>query len=221
MPDLIGIIKDPSRLREIFGASATLIGNIRVDLLMSETPIFEWDIPQQPIDVGTTVTDSRYQKPLGVVLDCELLDPEYSLTNVAGSAIGKAEFQNDDWRTKRDQLMDLIGLNDPITIITPSGFDYSDMMVQSVQPVIENRTANTFTFRLTAQKVKFVSSEVRSIDQGMLPDELKKKPDEQASTKQKKTTNKGQQPTEEASPGIREQLTGAKPGESVLNSLLY
>jgi hypothetical protein len=195
MPDLIGVIKDPSRLREIFGASATLIGQIRVDLLMAETPIFEWDIPQQPVDVGTSVTDSRYQKPIGVVLDCELLDPEYSLTNVVGSAIGKAEFSEDDWRTKRDKLMDLINANDTITIVTPSGFDYSDMMVDSIQPIITAQTANTFTFRLSAQKVKFVSSEVRGVDQGLLPDELKVKPDAQASKKIAKTKNAGQQST--------------------------
>ena len=191
MPDLIGVIKDPSRLREIFGASATLIGQLRVDLLMSETPIFEWDIPTQRIDVGTDVADSRYQKPLGVVLDCELLDPEFSLTNVVGSIIGKAEFKNDDWRTKRDQLMDQIGKNELITIVTPSGFDYSDMMVESIQPVITAKTANTFTFRLTARNVKQVSSEVRGIDQGLLPDELKRKPDSQASQKAQKTKNQG------------------------------
>jgi hypothetical protein len=195
MPDLIAIIKDPSRLREIFGASATVIGQVRIDLLMAETPIFEWEIPQQPIDVGTTITDSRYQRPIGVVLDCEILDPEYSLTNSVGSKIGKAEFQNDDWRTKRDKLMDRIGTNEPLTIITPSGFDYSDMMVQSIQPVITNKTANTFTFRISAQKVQFVSSEVRGIDQGLLPDELKKKPDEQAKNKQKKNKKQGQKPT--------------------------
>lgn len=195
MPDLISVIKDPQRLREIFGASATLIGQLRVDVLISETPVFEWETPQHPVDVGTTITDSRYQRPIGVVLDCELLDPEYSLSNVVGSKIGNAEFQHDDWRTKRDQLMDRIGTNEPLTIITPSSFDYSDMFVESIQPVITAKTANTFTFRLSAHQVKFVSSEARGIDQGLLPDDLKKQPDEQAKKKTGKASKQGKKPT--------------------------
>jgi len=207
MPDIISVIKDPSKLKDLFGSTPVTIGNIRVDVLVYEVPIFEWDIPTQRVDVGVDVSDSRYKKPVGVTLDCEFLDPDFSITNVVKSAVsdfaGGAGFDDESWETKRDKLIDLADRNELITIITPSTFDYSDMMIDALQPDFNPQNGEGFFFRVSAKHVEQVSSEVQSFDQGLLPDELKRDKDAQSKTKQDKTKDLGtkaaKNPTEKKS----------------------
>jgi hypothetical protein len=195
MADVVSIIRDPSKLKDLFGSTPVTIGDIKVDVLVSETPVFEWDIPTRRIDVGVDISDSRYKKPVGVTLDCEFLNPDYSITNLAKGAAsaftGGPGFDNDTWETKRDKLMDLINENELITIITPSTFDYSDMMIDAMQPDFNPQNGEGFFFRVSARHVEQVSSAVLSIDQGLLPDDLKRKPDSQAAQKLDKTKDKG------------------------------
>ena len=194
MVDIVGVIKDPSRLRELFGSSPTVIGRLKIDVLRSETPDFGWDIPTHRVDVGFDASDSRYQRPVGVTLDCVLLDPEYSLTNGAQSIIGNEGFDDDDWRTKRDKLMEQIGKNELITIITPSSFDYSDMMVTEIRPDLRPETSGGFFFSIVARRVETVSSEVKGLDVSLIPDELKPEENDQAKKKKDKNKNEGQKP---------------------------
>lgn len=187
----MALITDPQRLKDLFGSSPTMIGKLKIDVLQQEIPDFGWDIPTHRVDVGTDVADSRYQRPVGVVLECVLLDPEYSLTNVVSTAIGGGSFDNDDWRTKRDKLMSAIGKNELITAVTPSGFDYSSMMVDAIQPDLRPQTSGGFFFRISLRKVEIVSSELLGIDVSLLPDELKRAKNAQAETKKKGNKNQG------------------------------
>lgn len=181
----MALITDPQRLKDLFGSAPTTIGKLQIDVLQQEIPDFGWDIPTHRVDVGTDVADSRYQRPVGVTLECVLLDPEYSLTAVVGTAIGGGSFDNDDWRTKRDKLMTAIGKNELITVVTPSGFDYSSMMVEAIQPDLRPQTSGGFFFRISLRRVEIVSSEIQGIDVSLLPDELKRDKNEQAETKKK------------------------------------
>ena len=61
MPNVIEVIKDPSRLKELFGSTPTKIGDVTVDVLFEEIPDLQWDIPEQRVDVGVDVADTRYQ----------------------------------------------------------------------------------------------------------------------------------------------------------------
>lgn len=187
----MAIITDPQRLKDLFGSSPTMIGKLKIDVLQQEIPDFGWDIPTHRVDVGTDAADSRYQRPVGVVLECTLLDPEYSLTNVVSTAIGGGSFDNDDWRTKRDKLMSAIGKNELITVVTPSGFDYSSMMVDAIQPDLRPPTSGGFFFRISLRKIEIVSSEIQGIDISLLPDELKRAKNAQAETKKKQNKQQG------------------------------
>ncbi len=37
------VIEDPSKLKDLFGSTPTLIGDIVVDVLLGETPILSWE----------------------------------------------------------------------------------------------------------------------------------------------------------------------------------
>ena len=199
MVDAIGVIKDPDRLRELFGSSPTMIGKLQVDVLIQETPDYVWEMPTHRVDVGTEITDSRYQRPVGVTLECVLLDPEYSITNAINTVVNDRGFDNDDWRTKRDKLMEAIGKNELVTITTPSGFDYSDMMIESIQPDISPTTNGGFFFRISARHVELVSPEILGIDVSLLPDELKRSQNVQAATKKAGNKAQGKKTAVEAS----------------------
>lgn len=204
MVDAIALIKDPSRLKEIFGSSPTMIGGLKIDVLRSETPQLIWELAKHPVDVGVEKTDNRYVRPVGVTLDCILLDPEYSLTAVIGAASalggqGMDDFDHGDWRTKRDKLLTAIGKNDPITVVTPSGIDYTDMMVTDIIPDIRLETAAGFFFQVSLEKVEFVQSQVTNLDLSNLPDSLKPKKAKEAKKKSSGKQNQGQGSAKSAS----------------------
>jgi hypothetical protein len=191
------IIRDPSKLRDLFGSTPILIGDIRVDVLEEEAPAFAWDLPGHRVDAGTNVTNSRYQLPLAVTLDCIFLDPETSVDKALAAAVGFG-WDRVPWREKRAALYDLAARNELITIITPSGVDYSNMMIDAIQPSITPRRSGGFWFRLSARRVELVSSETAGIDASLIPDALKPKKNEQAKKKTAKAGAKNQKTAQNA-----------------------
>lgn len=185
---VLDIIKDPKKLRGLFGSTPVLIGPLQVDVLEEETPIFEWDLPTRRVDAGFDVTDSRYSRPVGVTLDCVFLDLDISLSGAIAAAAGFG-FDSSKWVDKKDALHELASKNELITIITPSGNDYSDMMIESIMPTHTPETRNGYWFRLTARRVEIVSSEVRGADASLIPDALKPQENKTADQRKEKAKN--------------------------------
>ena len=73
LPVVQGIIDNPSKLKDLFGSTPTLIGDIVVDVLLSESPTYSWELTKHPVEAGLDIVDSRYQKPVLVSLDCIFL----------------------------------------------------------------------------------------------------------------------------------------------------
>jgi hypothetical protein len=216
----IDIIRDPSQLRKLFGSTPILIGEIRVDVLLEESPDLAWEIPEHRIDAGTTVADSRYQRPIGVTLDCIFLDPEISVSKALGAAAGFG-WDSVPWREKRDALYDLMRKNQVVTIITPSELDYSDMMITAINPTITNRTSSGFWFRLSARRVEIVTSAIEGIDASLVPDSLKPKKNDQSKKKTAKKKTEGKktpEPAKERRASILKRIT--EKGSKALEGLL-
>ena len=213
------VIEDPSKLKDIFGSTPTLIGDIVVDVLLGETPIHSWDLTTHPVEAGLDVTDSRYKKPVGVALDCIFTDPEFSVTELVGDVVGAIAsggsladanpFAKATWQEKRDALYELMELNKFIDVTTPNG-EYTSMMIKDVRPIFSKDRANAFFFRVEIHNVKTVSSDVVAVDDSQIPEDLKKKKDEDAAKKTAKKAKKGKKAAESA--------TDKK--ESILNKLI-
>jgi len=201
------VIEDPSKLKDLFGSTPTLIGDIVVDVLLGETPILSWELTSHPVEAGLDVTDSRYQKPVGVALDCIFTDPEFSLDSlVAGavSAIGGSlndanPFAKATWQEKRDALKELQTKNKFIDVITPND-EYKSMMIKDIRPVFGKDHANAYFFRIECQHVQTVSSDIVAIDDSQIPEDLKAKKDAAAAAKTAKKAKKGKKAAEKATP---------------------
>jgi len=213
------VIEDPTKLKDIFGSTPTLIGDIVVDVLLGETPVHSWELTQHPVEAGLDVTDSRYKKPVGVSLDCIFTDPEFSVSEIAGDIVGAIAsggslkdanpFSKATWREKRDALDELSRGNNFIDATTPNG-EYTSMMIRDIRPVFDKNKANAFFFRIDLQHVDVASSDIVAVDDSQIPEDLKKKKNPDAAKKTAKTKKKGKKVVEDA---------GAKK-ESVLNKLI-
>lgn len=189
--EIAGIIKDPSKLKDIFGSTPTMIGDVVIDVLLSESPSHEWDVTKHPVEAGLDVSDSRYKRPVSVTLDCILTNPDFSVTNIASTLIGGGNpFKIIPWEEKRDALTELMDQNKLVDVITPNG-EYSSMMVTSAAPMFDKDKSKAYFFRITLEHLIMVSSDITSVDDSQIPEALKKAAQPAAKKKTAKAANAG------------------------------
>jgi len=169
--EIQGIIKDPKKLKQIFGSTPTLIGDIPVDVLLNESPGHDWIITDHPVEAGLDISDSRYKRPVSVALDCVFTNPDYSLdTIIAGGAPWKQAL----WYEKKEALEALSNQNIIIDIVTPDN-TYENFMIDAIQPTYSKDIHNAFSFRLNAVHIETVSSEIVSVSASQVPKRFVKK----------------------------------------------
>ena len=184
-------ISDPKSLKDIFGSTPNLIGDIPIDVILSETPIHEWDITQHKVDAGLDVTDSRYKRPVGVTLDCILTNPEFSVTNIASKFIsGGNPFTEATAKEKKEALEELADRNAFIGVTTPDN-EYVSMMIKSISPILDKNKKNAYFYRITLMNVRTVSSTIVAVDDSQIPEDLKKKKKAGSDKKTSKKKKKG------------------------------
>ena len=205
--DIQGIIEDPSKLKDLFGSTPTLIGDIVVDVLLGENTNHSWDITKHPVEAGLDVTDSRYKKPAGISMDCIFTGPEFSVTEIVGDVVSALAsggslkdanpFSKATWQEKRDALYELMNQNLFIDVVTPNT-ELSSMMISDVRPLFDKDKANAFFFRVECEHVQTVSNDVVAMDDSQIPEDLKKKKDQDAAKKIAKKAKKGKKAAEDA-----------------------
>lgn len=201
-----GIISDPSKLKDIFGSTPNLIDDIVIDVILSETPIYSWDIPKHAVEAGTKVGDSRYKKPISLTLDCILTDPDLSVSGIAKSLLaGENPFTQATWQEKRDALTDLMDQNKFIDVVTPND-TYDGLMITDVKPIFDKDKSKAYFFRVVFEKVPVVSSEIVSVDESDIP--VKNKPAAKKTAKKTKAGKKTVQTASEKRSSILNNIVG-------------
>jgi len=206
----LNLIKNPSELAKFFGFAPILIGDLIVDVLVTETPSYDYEITEHPVEAGLDITDNRNRKPVGLVLECILADTSFDAKSIISSVIsGNLALQM--WQDKYKALLELAEKNQIIDVYTPLNV-YSSMMIVSVRPSQNKDTANAMFCTVELREIRTVSSEVNFIDSTQIPKKVKEqeKPENtEAAKKTKKKDKKGKQGTSE---------TGDKES-SILNDL--
>jgi len=200
LPPITSIVKDPSKLKELFGSTPTLIGDIVVDVLLGENQILSWELTKHPVEAGLDVTDSRYQKPVGVSLDCVFCDPEISVSAIAGdlanaiisggSLSDANPFAKATWQEKRDALRETQTANKLVDVVTPNN-EYDSMMIKDIRPIFDKDKSGAYFFRIELERVEVVSSDIVAIDDSQIPEDLKAKKDAAAAAKVAKKKKAG------------------------------
>src|SRR5574343_1708494 len=163
---ITAVIRDPSALLAMFGFVPSLIEYITIDVLVSESPVYSWDITRHPVE-GGDVTDARVKQPIGLSLDCVFTDMQLSATNII-SGLLKENFSLSTWRDKKDALYALADTNQRIDVRTPLDL-YPNMMIREITPNQDKNTGGAFFFNIQFEKVITVASLWGNVDPRDLP----------------------------------------------------
>jgi hypothetical protein len=171
IPSPAGIVSNPSSLMDIFRSTPILIGDIVVDVLVSESPVYDFDITARPVEAGLDITDARIAKPVALALECIITDDiiELSLSS-ALSLLGGIQ----TWKDKKNKLFELKDSNQLIDVITPLD-TYDDMSIASIQ-IDQNKSNSTaLFFRISFKNIKLVKTAFGLVDDSAIPEAKKKK----------------------------------------------
>jgi hypothetical protein len=190
------LIKNPAALAKFFGFSPIILGNIVVDVLVSETPVYDYQVTEHPVEAGLDITDNRVKLPTGLILECIFTDIPFDPRAIAAAtqaAIQLQSFPLLTWQDKYTALLDLAEKNDIITVYTPLNA-YFNMMITSLRMSQNKDTANAAFLTVEMREIRTVASEINIIDSSQLPTKVKELETEDNSNAQKtqgKQTNKG------------------------------
>jgi len=188
----INLIKDPVALARFFGFVPVIIGDIIVDVLVSETPVYDYDITEHPVEAGLDVTDNRVERPASLILECILTDIALSPQAIAGavaSGILAGGFPPLSWQDKYSALLDLADKNDIVDVFTPLNV-YSSMMITSVRPNQTKDTAKALFFTIELREIRTVASEINVVDPSQIPKKIKEQEKPENTEAAKKTAPK-------------------------------
>jgi hypothetical protein len=167
---IANVISDPSTLMDMFAPSPILIGDLEIDVLLEESPMFDYDVTDHPVEAGLDISDSRIARPIGVILDCVLTDEAFDPMSVIGGALtGSLSF--DTWQDKKAELYKLKDTSQVLNVATPLD-TYYNMMITSIMPSITKSTSGGFFFRIELKEIRIVSTAIADIDPSMLPPDL-------------------------------------------------
>jgi hypothetical protein len=194
----MAVIRNVDELRAYFGLNAVLIGDLPIDVLRSETPVYDYDLTEHPVESGFDITDARIERPIGVTLECILTD-----TDLSARAVGTAALNDtlgyDSWKDKRDRLYEIRDSSEVLDVVTPLD-RYESMTITSLRVDQTPGTASALFFRVDLREVRFVSSIITGVDDAAVPKKKKaKKPDNNADKKTKEEVNKGTKQTKQKS----------------------
>lgn len=194
-PDPNNLVSDRGVLEQMFGSTPNLLGKLPIDVIVSETPRYESEITERPLEEGFDATDARIARPTSVSLECILSNAPTNVEDIAKNAIsGKWSFST--WREKFAELKELNRTNATLTATTPLD-TYVDYMIGSL--VIDRRasTANALFFTCEIKQARFVVTERSDVDESAIPQERKAE-QKSKNDKTKKKKNLGKKQTTEA-----------------------
>jgi len=199
------LIKNPSELLERIGLKPAQINDITIDVIQIESPTFDFEVTEHPVETGLNISDTRIEKPITLAIDCILTDAEIDAVGVVKRALNTSlDSLFTTWQDKKDALYTLKDSQELVTVQTE--FDiYENMMITSLRPIREVNNTRALFVHIELQEVRIVSSEINLIDESLIPDEIKddvekKSENKKANNKQKKQSSKGKQQTKEATP---------------------
>lgn len=181
----MAVIRNPEELKQYFGLVPVAIGDLQIDVLRSETPVFEYEITEHPVEGGSKVADHRLRRPIGVTLDITLTDTNLNASSVAVAALtGTFEYQS--WRDKKERLYELRNNGDVFDVVTDLD-TYKSMVVKVIRPNRTPAVANCFECTVELRELQIVASEVQEVDDSSIPQAVREKKEE----KHDKANSKG------------------------------
>jgi hypothetical protein len=166
----IAAIADMGSLMDLFFSSPPMIGDIVIDVLLDESPTYDYVVTEHPVEAGLDITDTRIERPTGLSLECILTDTAFDPASLAKAAL-QGNLSMDSWKDKKDTLYKLKSLNKPLNVSTPLNF-YKNMMITNITPNATAEKGGAFFFRIEFREIRMVASVIGYVDPSMLPADL-------------------------------------------------
>lgn len=184
-------IVNAGKLKKMFGTTPILIGDIPIDVLLSEVSPDSWIITTHPMEAGLLATDSRIAQPKVLQMGCVILNPDLSVSGITAFALDsdKNPFEQASWDEKRDAFLALTVSNNLLTVVTPNK-TYPNMMITGVAPLYSSIYKDSFVFNISFKQQTIISSDISAIDDSQIPIQVKKK----RKTPKKATKKKANKP---------------------------
>lgn len=187
------LITNPRELARFFGFAPIFIGDIIVDVLRSETPVYEYEITEHPVEAGLDVTDNRIKRPTGLIMDCILsdtvLDPASIAAAVTAGVLAKG-VPPLTWQSKWQAMKELAEKNQVVAIYTPLD-TYQSMMLKSLRLTQDKDTANAAFVTVEFREIRTVFSEINPLDSAtQLPVNVQQQEKPENTESAKKTSKK-------------------------------
>ena len=193
----MAIIRNVQELRDYFGLNPVLIADLSIDVLRSETPIYDFEVTEHPVESGFEIADARIARPIGVTLEIILTDTELS-----ASAVGFAALENslgyDTWRDKRDRLYEIKDSNELIDVVTPLG-TYESVTISSIRIDQTPSTSQALFCRVDFREVRIVSTEINNVNDDEVS-KLKRAKKNDSKKKINSKKDKGTKQTQDSTP---------------------
>ena len=179
-------VTNKQELYDQFGLTPALIGELPIDVVLSEIPVYDFVVSEHPVETGESVNSSRYAKPVSVTIECIFTDPTFGPQS-AGKKLLNGTYSLDTWRDKKDKLYEIKDSNKAFNLQTELDL-YKDMVISSIIPNRAVQNTSAFFCRIVFTHVKFVTLEEVTVSEQDLPAKLEEKKTE----KHEKAGDKGQ-----------------------------
>lgn len=166
----IAAIADMGSLMDLFFQSPPMIGDIVIDVLLDESPTYDYVVTEHPVEAGLDITDTRIERPTGLTLECILADTAFDPASLAKAALS-GNLSMDSWKDKKDTLYKLKALNKTLDVSTPLNY-YKNMMITNISPNATAEKGGAFFFRIEFREIRIVASVIGYVDPSMLPADL-------------------------------------------------
>lgn len=133
-------------------SSPVSIGGIQFDALIEQTPTFESQIPEFPIEIGYTISDSIINKPLVLEMVVLLSNTPVTWETWFGGA------STDRVRRVSDRLLDLYVNKTPVNILTNDRM-YENMGLESLKLPRKLETGDSIEIPLTFKQILYTETQ--------------------------------------------------------------
>lgn len=172
IPNPANLISDRSELKSYFGTEPSAVGDVPIDVIVSENPVETWSITEHPIEAGQTISDARFKNPISLRLECIITD---DLSDISIGSISQTVKDGvKTWKAKEARLKELMDSDELVQVRTPKQ-TYNNMSVESFIVTQTAQTSQALFFTLELREVEQVASEVTFVDESAIPKRKKKK----------------------------------------------
>jgi len=191
LPNIAQVIKDPVGALSDLKTFECYLNDLRLDVLSSERVNYGITVTEKPVEEGFKITDASIDKPATLIIEAVLVDDVYNATLAGVDSLLNGVLS---WQDKKEALYALKNAKKIVKYISPLGvFDSMLITDVSINRSLQTVLKNGFAFSMSLKEVRFVSSDISSIDYNSVPDSLIKKEKEEQKTANKRNTKKKKQ----------------------------